>query len=109
MTEKRFDALGEFLASYFHQDWRHVKSHDGWTPENPDPDAVVESFIEGEPPSSVRKAADEIEELLSLGFNESELKQIIHDDLGSYYLPAADEMSYGDWLRHLHNLLVRPE
>jgi hypothetical protein len=71
-SSKKFHALGQFLAAYFNQDWRHIKTPDGWTPENPDPDAVVRSFIEREPSSSVRKAPEEIAELLSLGFSESE-------------------------------------
>ena len=106
IDEDKFHALGQFLGAYFHQDWMHIKVRPDWTLENADADSVVRWFIASEPASSVRKAAEEIEELLSLGMDESQLEQAIFEDLGSYYLPTADGMSYNEWLRHVHGLLV---
>jgi hypothetical protein len=71
MTEPiRFPASGHFLAAYFHQNWMDIKIRPDWTTENADAESVVRYFIERNPPEFVKKAAEDIDQLLALGMSE---------------------------------------
>ena len=66
---------------------------------------VVRSYIQQEPPSWVQKAAEQIDEVLSLGMTEEELQEFLYAELGCYYMPTAEGVSYSHWLRSVRDLL----
>ncbi len=84
----------------------HIKIRPDWTPENADAQSVVRFFIEQNPPEFLKAVAEDIGELLALGMSEGELQEFLYAELGSYYMPTADGISYSDWLRSVRDLLV---
>jgi hypothetical protein len=88
--------LGQFLGAYFHQDW---------TLESADAEGVLRRFAAEESPAAVRQVCDEIGLLLSRGLGDEGLSRVIHGELGSYYDPAADGLTAGEWLRHVEAFL----
>jgi hypothetical protein len=105
-ANQRFYELGQFLGAYFHQDWMHVRVRPDWTVDNADAESVVRFFINGNAPERLKKIAEEIEELLALGMSEDELQKLLYTELGIYYMPTADGISYSNWLRSVRDALV---
>jgi hypothetical protein len=68
--------------------------------------AVVRSIIEQNSPLELGKAAAQIDGLLTMGLSEDELAHLFYPELGIYYVPPADGLSYADWLRSIRDLLV---
>jgi hypothetical protein len=107
MTEQTpFYELGQFLSAYFNQDWMHIKIRPDWTPKNADAASVVRYFIDQSPPELLKKVAEDIDELLTVGMSEEELQQFLYAKLGSYYMPTADGVSPSDWLRSVRELFL---
>jgi hypothetical protein len=99
MTSEDFmKNLAQFLGAYFHQDW---------SLESTDAEGVLRSFMRNEPQETVRQVCDEIEQLLKRDLSDEELGSIVHGELGSYYSPAADGMTYRQWLHWIQTYLRR--
>jgi hypothetical protein len=89
MTMHREDSpIALLFGGYFHQDWMI---------EGPDAGTVIRKFTEESEKEDVRRAKEEAEALLSADFDEARLARILNE-MGLYYLPQADGMSYRDWL-----------
>src|SRR3546814_9908894 len=86
-----FPALGNFLAAYFHQDWR--VGHDA-------PDAVVSSFLDGEDAEQVAAVRAELARLSAQDLGEEELGNRMRV-LGCEYDPTLGGGSWRDWLATL--------
>src|ERR1043166_31011 len=97
MSHTKFHALGQLLGAYFHQDWTLINSNAA---------AVIRSIVEESPPAELRRAADDIDELLRLRSTEDELARLFYPELEIYYPPPADGISYSDWLRSVRNAFL---
>lgn len=87
--------LYEFFAGYFHQDWPE---------ESPTATCVVERYLGEFPRSEVDEASRELRSLLTNTSAESDLASIVNQ-LGSYYNPQSDGLTYREWLLQVCILL----
>ena len=95
-ADRHFPALYQLFGGYFHQDWR--EDHD-------DPDAAVRAFTLDAPPDAVAAAADELDDLLGSGLDDSALNRILEQGFGCDYSPSADGITALQWLEGiLHTL-----
>lgn len=84
-------ALDQFLGAYVHQDWR-TEADDIW--------GMVDLFVRDDPALASQLPA-EIDALLQDSPSESELKKLVIDDLGGYYLADRDGGTYRGWLQQI--------
>jgi hypothetical protein len=94
MKQERFPAMSQLLGAYFHQDWMLLNS---------DGAEVVRSIVAETSPDYLSQAAHEIDELLDLRLTEDELAQLFYPELGIYFIPSVDGISYSDWLRSVRD------
>lgn len=87
--------LSILLGGYFHQDW---------IIEGSNPRAVVEQFIDDSTRDEVTAAQKGAERLLASSADERWLKRTLQE-MGLYYLPEADGLSYREWLQDVVDLL----
>ncbi|MCB0896990.1 MAG: hypothetical protein H6529_07155 [Nocardioides sp.] len=85
------EALGQLFGAYFHQDW-DLDNSDEWE--------VLESFMRTEP-RRARMLPDEIDSVLSTIDTEEQLKSLVIDQLGAYYLADVDGGTYRAWLQEI--------
>jgi hypothetical protein len=89
--------LFQFFGGYFHQDWAlDYKS---------DEDAVKDFRTEASP-DQIAAVIREIDELLSMGYSEEELRRIAHRELACDYNPSPDGLTMSDWIRRVRNLIT---
>jgi hypothetical protein len=99
MDKETSEALREFFASCFNEDW---------SLDSPDWQSAVRDFFKetwgwsGELTARVHQG---IASLLSSDYSESDLKSKVLDEFGSYYLVSADGMSFRQWLTELNKLI----
>jgi hypothetical protein len=86
-----FDAIKGFFSGYFHEDW----------PEEADSAAEVVALYLADGPAMEDRLllAEQIERFIASHPDDEELDKALLEDLGCYYLPAADDISARDWLR----------
>ncbi|WUR15024.1 contact-dependent growth inhibition system immunity protein [[Empedobacter] haloabium] len=87
--------LYEFFAGYFHPDWPE---------ESLTATGVVERYLSEFPRDEVREASRELRNLLINAPVEDDLSRIVNQ-LGSYYNPQADGLTYRGWLLQVCALL----
>ena len=86
-------SLREFLACYFHQDWRE---------EAPTATEVLEVYLNEWPIEEIPKALSELNILLAQ--SDDELVRCVMG-MGCFYNPAADGLSYREWLNGVEDRL----
>jgi hypothetical protein len=97
MTYENFDALRQLLGCYFHQDW----------PDEFERDALaLQAIVEAEPREQISSGIREIDELLTDLPSESALREILVDEVGCYFDPGSQELSYEQWLRHVRDVFA---
>lgn len=85
---EKLPALDHLMGAYFHQDW-DLDHEDEW--------AVLDDFIDKEP-ASARLLPAEVDEVLRTLRTEGELKGLLVDQLGGYFLADWDGGTYRGWL-----------
>ncbi|MFL6164050.1 MAG: contact-dependent growth inhibition system immunity protein [Jatrophihabitantaceae bacterium] len=90
MTE--YPTLWHFFGVYLYEDWPDDYA-DEW--------AAVDGFIADGPPEDPQLFRAEIAALLAEHPTEEEVRKIVLDDLGSYYLVEVRGWTYRDWLQAL--------
>ena len=88
--------MAQFFGSYFHQDWDLNDATAG---------AVTQRFVVENSAEVVRKVSLELGQLLSLPATESDLRQLLFDELGCYYLPP-EGVSTRKWLLEAQDTLA---
>ena len=83
--------LAHLMGAYFHQDW-DLNHADEW--------AVLSDFIQKEP-HRARPLAAEIDQVLAELGSEEELKRLVIDQLGGYFLADWDGGTYRGWLTEM--------
>jgi hypothetical protein len=97
MTAERYPDLFRFFAGYFHEDW---------TVDDEPPDDVIERFIAAYPErNKLGQLADLIDAFTAEATDDQALEQTLFEELGCYYVPAADEQSARGWLQHVSSRL----
>jgi hypothetical protein len=97
MMADDFTELKWFLGAYFHQDWDMDASG---------PDEVVFLFLRHKPEANkINRIVDQIGRYVGTRKDESVIERGLYEELNCEYLPSADGMSAGDWLRHVAALL----
>jgi hypothetical protein len=87
--------LDEFFGTYFHQDW----NSDAASARE-----IVENYLREWPAEGVAAARTELEKLLSEVESESELGRCVQQ-LGCYYNPPGDGLTYRAWLEQVARVL----
>lgn len=89
MNTNRFTNSSRLLGCYFHQDW---------TDEFEDDTQVLQAISQAEPPEQVQASIREINRLIAEHRSEGELRVILIDDIGCYFEPDSQGITYVDWL-----------
>jgi CdiI immunity protein len=94
-----FEEAKNFFSSYFHEDW----------PEDAqDPAQVISIFLrQGCSAEYLRRLAHEIRQFAARHADDDELEQAFFSELGSYYLPSADNISARIWLQGIASTLEK--
>jgi hypothetical protein len=91
-----YPALTQLLGGYFHQDWRE---------DHASTDAAIEAFIRDASAPTIAAAAAEIDRLLSSGFDETALAQLLTDGFDCNYIAETDGLSTAAWLTQIRDSL----
>lgn len=93
----KFADLYQFFGGYFYQGWA---SDYNWETARPNFAAVVRHFKAVNPPATVTRVKNELEDLLSIDLGETELSEIL-GELGSNFYPLAENLSSREWLENI--------
>jgi len=91
-----YPALTQLLGGYFHQDWRE---------DHASPDAALQAFISDASAATVAAAANEIDRLLSAGFDATALAQLLVDGFDCNYVAETDGFTAAAWLSQVRDSL----
>jgi len=92
----RFPKLFQFLAGYFHQDWKCDHENE---------DDVIRSFVAESSVETVLKVKSELQSVLLTIRSEEELQAFLFDEIGcSYYYPYTWPSGKA-WLEHVFRML----
>lgn len=97
MTIKKLDALEQLLGCYLHQDWLDEFDDDA---------AALQAIIESEPKQQIAAGVDEIDVLLAAELPEKELRTILVDQVGCYFDPSSEGLTYKQWLGRVRSALL---
>jgi hypothetical protein len=91
-----YPALTQLLAGYYHQDWRE---------DHVSPDAALQAFIRDASAETVAAAASEIDRLLSAGYDDTALNQMLVDGFDCNYVAETDGLTAAAWLAQVRDSL----
>jgi hypothetical protein len=94
-----YPALAQLLAGYYHQDWRQ---------DHATPDAALHAFSRDASPDTVAAAANDIDRLMTPGFDEDDLARVLADGFDCNYVPVANGLTPTGWLLHVRDTLRPP-
>lgn len=97
----RFGELYQFFGGYFYQGW--AKDYN-WETAKPNYAAVVRHFKAVNPPPTVTKVKNEMEDLLNLNLDEIELSAVL-TELGSNFYAPAENLTNRQWLENILDVL----
>ncbi len=97
----KFAELYQFFGGYFYQGWA---ADYRWEGVSPNFVAVVRHFKAVNPPMTVSRVRNELEDLLALELGEEELTAALNE-LGNNYYPLAHESSNRRWLEQILEIL----
>ncbi len=98
----KFPELYQFFGGYFYQGWATDYRWDGAKPNS---EAVVRHFKAVNPPQTVNKVRNELEDILSENLEESDLNEIL-TELGSNFYPSAENLNYRQWIEKIITVLA---
>lgn len=102
---KRYPELYQFLAGYFHPDW---KNEYDWQGKTPNFEHAVLLYKNGNPPATVAQATDELQQFLALPLDEKEFNDIATHKLGAVYTPRSRGLTKRQWLEQVLVILQEP-
>lgn len=97
----KFPELYQFFGGYFYQGW---SADYRWETAKPNFSAVVRHFKAVNPPLTVTKVRNELEDLLASNIDEEILADVLKE-LGSNFYPAAESLTHRDWLENILEIL----
>jgi hypothetical protein len=98
MNSTKLKALGQLLGCYFHQDWLEEFDSD---------QAALESIVKIEPQPQIAAGLEDVNYLLSASLSENDLREILTSEVGCYFDPGSEGMTYTDWLRRVRETFAR--
>lgn len=99
MIEKdKFTVLEQLLGSYFHQDW--PLEHDSYR-------GVVDEMCASEPVLIIQAAVAELTSLLEKFPTEDNLRQNLVNEIGCYFEPNSEGLTYREWLEQVKLFLMQ--
>ncbi len=99
MTYKKLEVLGQLLGCYFHQDWTDEFDSDA---------SALQSIIESEPEEQLAAGVDEINDLLAASLSEDDLAAILTGQVGCYFDPGSEGITYEQWLKRVREKFILP-
>lgn len=97
----KFPELYQFFGGYFYQGW---SADYRWEGAKPNFSAVVRHFKAVNPPHTVAKVRNELEDLLASNIDEEILADALKE-LGSNFYPAAESLTHQVWLENILEIL----
>jgi hypothetical protein len=97
MTFQKLDALEQLLVCYLHQDWQHEFDDDA---------AALQAILEAEPSEQIAAGVGEIDVLLAAELTENDLRMILVDQVGCYFDPNSEGLTYKQWLGRVRSALL---
>ncbi len=99
MNEHRYKlaALFQFFGGYFYQGWENDYK---WENGQPNYAAVVSHFKAVNPPPTVIKVKNELEDLSNLELKEKDLSDLLAE-LGSNFYAPAEKLTNKEWLENI--------
>lgn len=97
----KFPDLYQFFGGYFYQGWA---ADYRWGGAVPDFAAVVRHFKAVNPPTTVGRVKNQLEDLLAFELGEEDLAAALNA-LGNNYYPPANESSNRRWLEQILEIL----
>ena len=93
----KFPELYQFFGGYFYQGW---STDYRWEGVKPSFSAVVRHFKAVNPPVTVGRLRNELEDLLSLGLEESSLENVLNE-LGNDFNTSSEALGNRQWLENI--------
>ncbi len=97
----RFAELYQFFGGYFYQGWA---SDYNWETARPSFAAVIRHFKAVNPPITVTRVKNELEDLLAMELENEELNNILAE-LGSNFHAPAENLTNQQWLESILTVL----
>jgi hypothetical protein len=98
----KYPELYQFFGGYFYQGWA---SDYRWEGARPNFSAVVRHFKAINPPPTVGRVRNELEDLLREELDESQLTEAL-GVLGSNFYPPAEDLNSRQWLEKILEVLA---
>ena len=93
----KFPELYQFFGGYFYQGWT---TDYRWEGVKPSFSAVVRHFKAVNPPVTVGRLRNELEDLLSLGLDELKLDEVL-SELGNDFNAPSEALDNRQWLENI--------
>lgn len=93
----KFVELYQFFGGYFYQGWA---ADYNWETSRPNFAAVIRHFRAVNPPLTVTRVKNELEDLLSLDLREDDLNGVLNE-LGSNFYPPAENLTSKQWIENI--------
>jgi len=98
MMHEKIENLAQLLGGYFHQDW----------PDEFDSDeTALQAIIDSETTDQIRAGVEEIERLLADTRSEIELRDFLINEVGCYFDPESQGISYEQWLKKVRGVFAQ--
>src|SRR4029077_14950044 len=91
-----YPALTQLLAGYYHQDWRD---------EHASSDDALQAFVRDASAETVAAAAAEIDRLLSAGYDDTALDQLLVDGFDCNFVAETEGLTSTQWLIQMRDSL----
>jgi CdiI immunity protein len=96
-----FPELYQFFGGYFYQGW---SSDYRWDSAKPNFVAVILHFKAVNPPITINKVCNELQDLLNENLDEAKLSNVL-TELGNNFYPESEQLSHRQWLEKIKSIL----
>lgn len=97
MMHEKIENLAQLLGGYFHQDWADEFDSD---------ETALQAIIDSETTDQIRAGVEELERLLADTRSEIELRDFLINEVGCYFDPESQGISYEQWLKKVRGIFA---
>ena len=97
MNSDELHALKQLLGCYFHQDWPDESGDDA---------SALQAILQSEPKERVDAGIAELDGLLTAALTEQELRTTLIDQVGCYFEPSSEGLTYKQWLDRVRSTFI---
>lgn len=94
---EKIENLAQLLGGYFHQDWADEFDSD---------ETALQAIIDSETTDQIRAGVEELERLLADTRSEIELRDFLINEVGCYFDPESQGISYEQWLKKVRGIFA---